>query len=582
MCGIVGFKGRNAGSVIFNALKRLEYRGYDSWGIALNGKRLSVYRKTGRIDSLPQEFKSGAMGIGHTRWATHGPVSVLNAHPHLSASEEIAVVHNGIIENFLELREFLASKGIVLKSETDSEVIPNLIQFYAERGHGFREAVMKTVRRLEGNYAVVAIKHGENLMIGTRKGSPLVAGINGKEFFLASDVPAFLEHTKNVVFLNDHELAQIGSSLEIYSIDSGKKISKKVQRVQWNAEEVKKGNFEHFMLKEINEQPIAVEKATMQPPKTISGVTALVEKADNVFFIGCGTSYHACLSAQYWFSEIAGVKASAVLASEFNSFANFLSPKSVVFALSQSGETADLLEAVGIARQKKAKIVSITNVMGSSLTRISHKTLMMNSGPEICVLSTKSYASQLAILLLLAFSLAGRQTEGKRVLKEATAGIRRAITENLQPAKTLAAKMRNSKDLFVIGREDAFPSALEAALKIKEVSYIHAEGFPAAELKHGSIALIEKGIPVIAFVTPESRKRILGNSMEAKARGAFLIGIGCNPSDVFDEFFRVEDNGLGGALVRIVPVQLLAYFLALEKGLDPDKPRNLAKSVTVK
>lgn len=574
--------GENAGSIVFEALKQLEYRGYDSWGLALNGKKLSVHRETGRIGSLPRAFRGSTLGIGHTRWATHGRVSVLNAHPHLSANREIAVVHNGIIDNFLELREFLSSKGIALKSETDSEVIPNLIQFYTEEGYNFREAVMRTVRVLEGNYAIVAIKRGLDSMIGARKGSPLVAGINGKEFFLASDVLAFLGHTKNVVFLNDHEIVEIKNSLEIYSIDSGKKIRRKTQRVQWNAEEVKKGKFKHFMLKEIFEQPTAVEKAVMQPGPLVDSITKMLREADNVFFIGCGTSYHACLSAQYWFSEIAGIKTSAVLASEFSSFLPFLSRKSVVVALSQSGETRDLLEAVETARQKNARIVSIVNVMGSSLTRLSDSVIMMNSGPEICVLSTKSYTAQLAILLFLAFSLSERQAEGKRILKEAAAKIQQAINDNIVPARKLAKKLSDSNSIFIIGRNKAFPSALEAALKIKEVSYIHAEGIAAAELKHGPIALIEEGVPVIAFVSPNATKDILNNSMEAKARGAFLTGIGRNPTRAFDVFFRVDDSGEAGAIVRMIPVQLLAYFLAVEKGLDPDKPRNLAKSVTVK
>ncbi len=582
MCGIVGFKGLNAGSVVFEALKQLEYRGYDSWGIALNGEKLSVYRKTGKIDKLPDSFKGGSLGIGHTRWATHGSVSILNAHPHLSANREIAVAHNGIIENFLELREFLASKGITMKSETDSEVIPNLIQFYSGNGNSFRDAVIKALKVLEGNYAIVAIKRGLNSIIGARKGSPLVAGIKGKEFFLASDVPAFLDHTKKVVFLNDREIVEINDSLEIFSIDSGRKISRQAQRVKWSVEEVKKGKFKHFMLKEIFEQPDAIEKAAMQPASLVKRVTKALSKADNIFFIGCGTSYHACLSAQYFFSEIAGVKARAVLASEFSSLVPFLSPKSVVVALSQSGETADLLEAVESARQKKAKIVSIVNVMGSSLTRLSDSVLMMNSGPEICVLSTKSYTAQLSIMLLLALSLSGRQAEAKPLLREAASRVKQAIKENVALARKLARKLSSSNSLFVIGRRNAFPSALEAALKIKEVSYIHAEGLPSAELKHGPIALIEKGVPVIAFVSPSAEKEVLNNAMEAKARGAFLIGVGSTPNRAFDRFFTVNDSSEAGAIVRLVPVQLLAYFLALEKGLDPDKPRNLAKSVTVK
>jgi len=582
MCGIIGFIGNHAGSVIFDSLKRLEYRGYDSWGIALDGEKIRLLRKTGKISSLPKEFSEGELGLGHTRWATHGPVTVQNAHPHLSCNGEIAVVHNGIIENFLELREFLELRGFSLKSETDSEVVPNLIQFHIEKGESFRESVRKTLLRLDGNYAVVAIRKGHKTMIGARKGSPLVAGLNGKEFFLASDVPAFLPYTKEVLFLNDHELVELNDSFKVYSVDSGKEIEKSIERVHWNAEEAGKGDYPHFMLKEINEQTQSIEKAAMQKPELIEKITGILTGADKIYFIGCGTSFHASMLATYAFSKIAGMKVEAVLASEFSSQLNFLSDKSVVFAVSQSGETVDLLDAVKLAKEKKARIVSIVNVMGSSLTRISDETIMMNSGPEICVLSTKSYTSQLAILLLLAFSAAGKTIEGKEMIKGAGQAVKKVIEESEPLMKELAEKMMDARDIFVIGKNSEYPSAMEAALKIKEVSYIHAEGFAGAELKHGSIALIEKGVPVIALISPDTEKRILSNAMEVKARGAFLVGIGPKKSTVFDEFIEIPEKGLANSLLHIIPVQLLAYHLAVKKGLDPDKPRNLAKSVTVR
>jgi len=582
MCGIIGFKGKTAGSVIFESLKRLEYRGYDSWGIALDGDKISILRKTGKISELPEEFSAGKIGIGHTRWATHGSVTVPNAHPHLSSNEEIAVVHNGIIENFLELKSFLKRKGYTFKSETDSEVVPNLIQFYLEQGNSFRDSVTKTLQRLEGNYAVVAMERGKNVLIGARKGSPLVAGVNGKEFFLASDVPAFLPYTKEVLFLNDHELVELTDSFNVFSVDTGKKIEKSIERVHWNAEEAGKGDFEHFMLKEINEQTKSIEKAVMQKPELIKKVIRALKESDRIYFIGCGTSFHASLFATYAFSKIAGMKVDAVLASEFSSHKNFLTEKSVVVAASQSGETADLLDAVQLAREKNAKIISIVNVMGSSLARISNETIMMNSGPEICVLSTKSYTAQLAILLLLAFAAAGKTTQGKKTIKNTASAVESVIKESEPAMKRLAEKLKNAKDIFVIGKNSEYPSAMEAALKIKEVSYIHAEGFAGAELKHGSIALIEEGVPVIALISPDTEKRILSNAMEVKSRGAFLIGIGPKKNELFDEFIELPEKNLGNALLHIIPIQLLSYYLAVLKGLDPDKPRNLAKSVTVR
>lgn len=583
MCGIVGFKGKkNAGKTVFNALKRLEYRGYDSWGLALNETDLDVYRKTGKIDSLPKEFENSSIGIGHTRWATHGCVSIPNAHPHLSHNRKIAVVHNGIIENFLGLRDFLSKKGYSFNSQTDSEVIPNLIQFYSEKGNKFREAVRKSLLKLDGNYAIVAIKKGSQKMIGARKGSPLVAGVKEEEFFLASDIPAFLPFTKKVMFLNDRELVEINSSLEVFNVNSGERVSKKIERVKWNAEQVKKGSFPHFMLKEIHEQPTALNRAIMQSPKLLKRVTEMVKKAKDVFFIGCGTSYHACLSAEHAFAQIADKKTRAVLGSEFESYEQFLSENSVVVAVSQSGETADLLEAVELARKKNAQIVSVVNVMGSSLTRLSDETIMMNAGPEICVLSTKSYTSQLAVLLLLAFALTEKTKEGKKLIKKTAQRIESTIKKINPKTKELASNLKNAKNIFLIGKNTAFPTAREAALKIKEVSYIHAEGFAGAELKHGTIALIEENTPVIAFLTAGTEKRILSNAMEVKARGAHLIGVGTGEKEVFDEFLRVPSNGVADPLLLIIPIQLLAYYLAVERGLDPDKPRNLAKSVTVK
>ena len=584
MCGIVGVLAeKNAASMAFAALKRLEYRGYDSWGVAFKGgKSIEVLKKTGK---LPESFSFQAgsgTALAHTRWATHGKVTEANAHPHLSNDKTIAVVHNGIIENHEELKHFLEGKGFSFNSETDTEIIPNLIQLFMGEGQSFKEAVRLSLKKIDGSYAVVAMHAGERELVAARNGSPLVIGLGKHSIFAASDVPAFLDHAKKVVYLNDFEMALLGKKAEFFDVLTGKQLEKDVEEVNWSIEQAQKGEFPHFMLKELNEQRFTIKKAVQQPKGIIEKVSSMIKNAKGVFFVGCGTSYHACVSSAYIFSHVAKMHVNVVLASEFRNYEEFLEKETLVIAVSQSGETADVLDAVKTAKKRSSKVVSIVNVMGSSLTRLSDETIMMNSGPEICVLSTKSYTSQLAILLLLAYVVAGKQVEGHELVEKAAALSQKVIDESSAPAKELAARLKNSRDFFLIGRDLAFPSALEGALKIKEVSYIHAEGFAGAELKHGTIALVEEGIPCIVFSTDQTRPLIMSNAQELKSRGAFIIGIDSKPNKLFDYFFRVEEVGNANPVLMILPIQLLAYHLAVEKKLDPDKPRNLAKSVTVK
>ncbi|VVB98993.1 Glutamine--fructose-6-phosphate aminotransferase [isomerizing] [uncultured archaeon] len=587
MCGITGVIGHGAPQKAFEGLKALEYRGYDSWGIAVPGDgKFYLERHVGKIGAAESSgLPDALLALGHTRWATHGKVSEKNCHPHLSMDGKIAIVHNGIVENFAELKRELMLKKFTFKSDTDSEVIANLIQdALSEKGVSFEEAVRLSLLRLEGYYAVAAIRLGEGKIVCGRNGSPLVLGIGKENLFVASDATGFLCRTKKAVFLNDSEMAVLTGDLKfrVISVGSGKEAGFKIKELQWGIEQAKKGAYEHFMLKEICEQPSAIRAAAEQPEEKLGEIGRLVNNSTRIYLVGCGSSYHACLCGAYFFSRIARLEIVACLASEFSMHAGFLSKDSLVIAVSQSGETADTLEAIKAAKAKGAKIASIVNAMDSSIMRMSDFSLLMNAGPEICVLSTKSYTAQLVVLLLLAYTAAGKKQEGKATVLSAAKDAEEILNSSQGKIKALAKKISASKDIFVIGRSDAFPSALEAALKIKEVSYIHAEGFAGGELKHGTIALIEDGTPAIVLSTPETKGLTLSNAIEMQSRGAFIIGVDSTENRVYDFSIKVPDSGAANPVSMIVPVQLLAYYLALERGLDPDKPRNLAKSVTVK
>jgi len=589
MCGIITYKGpKNGTEVVLKGLKSLEYRGYDSWGIAsINGRKNQIehIKKTGKIGSISLSqlpLEKSHICLGHTRWATHGAVTEKNAHPHLSQNKTIAVVHNGIMENFQKLHTFLQQKNFTFLSETDSEIFPNLIQYFQDQGHSFTQAVRETLLKVKGSYAICAFYNQTREVIGARRGSPLVLGIGkNNEYFLASDVPAFLAYTNRVIYLEDNEMVLINKKPQFKNVLSNQSLSKTTHSISWTIDQARKGKYPHFMLKEINEQKLTIKKAAEQPQPLIHKATRMLKEAKGVFFVGCGTSYHACVSAAYVFSHVAKIHVNVVLASELRNYKEFLTPKTLVVALSQSGETADLLDAVKTAKAKKCRTLSIVNVMGSTLTRLCDENMMMNSGPEICVLSTKSYTSQLTILLLLAYSVAGRQKEARSLIQKVSSSVPEIIDKNLKNLTSLAKKLKHSRDILLIGRDLAYPTALEGALKIKEVSYIHAEGFAGAELKHGTIALIEENVPVIVLSTQKTRSLILNNAMEVKSRGAYLIGIDSEDNEIFDDFIQVPDADNANPILMIIPLQILAYAIALARGLDPDKPRNLAKSVTV-
>jgi glucosamine--fructose-6-phosphate aminotransferase (isomerizing) len=608
MCGIIAYTGdEKAAPILFEGLKRLEYRGYDSAGIITinDSGEFELKKQIGRVQNIHDELNlldlAGNIGLAHTRWATHGGVTQNNAHPHVSNNSTIAVIHNGIVENYKELKSLLSSKGFHFESETDTEVIPNLIEYWMDSKHlNFVDATMKTLQSLEGNFAVVVINRDSRTIIGAKNGSPLVLGVGQRkknntygELFLASDIPAFLERTKDVVYLYDGDMvvfesAGSPSSKRLYQIfdfrgRTKKAIARPVQSVSWSLSHAAKGEFDHFMLKEIAEQVETIQKAAAQDRELVENITQSIKEAKGVFLVASGSSYHACLSASYLFASLASFHINTVIASEFSQYENFLKPETLVIAVSQSGETIDVLDAVKTAKEKGCHIVSVVNVMGSSLTQISHETLLLNSGPEISVLSTKTYTAQLAVLTLLAYSLAGKYEEGLQKLKflwNIVYNLTAATTRN--KIKELATKLSTHEHVFVLGRGSLYATASEAALKIKEVSYIHAEAFAGGELKHGPIAMIKKGTPCIIFISKDTEKTILSNAMEVKSRGGYIIGIGPEPIESFDFFIKVPETNSLNPICDIIPIQILAYQLAVMLGHDPDKPRNLAKSVTVR
>ncbi|MBI2005380.1 MAG: glutamine--fructose-6-phosphate transaminase (isomerizing) [Candidatus Aenigmarchaeota archaeon] len=589
MCGIIGYIGKqNVAPILFNGLKRLEYRGYDSAGIATLASGFHVKKDVGKVDEIHQRLNfldiPGTIGVAHTRWATHGGVTKENSHPHVDCEEKIAVVHNGIIENYQELKRNLISLGHKFRSQTDTEVIPHLIEEIMKKGKNFHDATISTVKSLEGSYAIIVLDKNERKLIAARKGSPLVLGVSDSGYFAASDIPAFLEHTKNVVYMQDYDLVQLtDNGFKVFNSLENREVERKIDTIDWDIKQAEKGEFEHFMLKEISEQVETVQKAVQQDKKIIDDVVRNIRNAHGVFLIGSGTSYHACLTASYILSKISKMHVNVVLASEFPNYEHFITSKTLLFAVSQSGETADVLEAVKIAKLKSSKIISIVNVLGSSLTRTSDSFLSLNAGPEICVLATKSYTSQLALFTLLSYALAGKYDEGKKKLNYLWNVIYQLTSATTRSKiKELAEILKEKNNIFLIGRGLQYATALEAALKIKEVSYIHAEALAGGELKHGTIALIENGTPCIVFVSEDNEKEVLSNAMEIKSRGGLIIGVSPKNNDIFDFWIKVPEAHNENPIVQIIPIQILAYQLALLRGLDPDRPRNLAKSVTVK
>lgn len=611
MCGIVAYIGpREAYPILIKGLKRLEYRGYDSAGVALLNGDLTILKKEGKVADLERHAKDsskhGTIGIGHTRWATHGVPCDRNAHPHVSNSGQLAIIHNGIIENYASLKKQLEQRGYTFESDTDTEVLMNLIEdIQKAENRSTEEAVRVALNEVIGAYAIVVIdKNKPDTLIAARKGSPLVIGIGKDEFFVASDASPIIEYTKKVVYLNDEEFAVMDRSgnLDIKTLGNIEK-SPYVQQLEMDLEKIEKGGYEHFMLKEIYEQPQVVldcMRGRMNAEQgwiKLGGINEFAGRINNagrIIITACGTSWHSALIAEYLIEELARVPVEVEYASEFRYRNPIVGEKDVVIAISQSGETADTLAAIEIAKDRQALIYGICNVIGSSIARASHAGSYTHAGPEIGVASTKAFTAQVTILTLLALQMAGNkgtisQSQMRTILVELEQipeKIREALTTN-DKVKALAEKYKDAPNFLYLGRGLNFPIALEGALKLKEISYIHAEGYPAAEMKHGPIALIDENMPVLFIATNASaHEKIVSNIQEVKARKGKVIAIVNEGDEVIrglaDDVIEVPlTNEILSPLVSVIPLQLLSYHIALLRGCNVDQPRNLAKSVTV-
>jgi glutamine---fructose-6-phosphate transaminase (isomerizing) len=595
VCGIMAFAGRRNGpTIVAQGLARLEYRGYDSWGIAARSTgSIACAKDVGKLGDVPPEMLDGdslSPAIGHVRWATHGGVTQANAHPHLSQDGRIAVVHNGIIENYQALRRELRAEGVVFESETDTEVIPHLISRELARTHSLSEATRAALAQVEGSFAVAVIDRDSRILIGARRYSPLVLGVGDEGCYLASDVPAFLAYTRTAVFLEENHMAIVevddagGHNYRLVDLETGAPVRLEPTRIEWDVEQAEKAGHPHFTIKEILEQPVVLDHVASTSDEELLAAAQMLREARHVYVVACGTALHAGIYASYIFSTNNGIAVRPISAGEFPYFSGLLKPGDLMLTISQSGETADVMASVRTARKAGAKVLALVNVMGSSLMRAADVSLLTKAGPEISVVSTKAYLSQLSMLTLLSFALNGVPEAGRRLLTAIRGELEGILgEESRERVRELAPLIARCPCIYAIGRGVDYPTALEWCLKIKEISYIHAEGFAAGDLKHGPLALVEPGIPVFALASDEDwAHETLSNATEAKARGGTLIGVSCCENEVFDHFFPVRANGPYAAIPAIVYGQLLAYYIALEKGLDPDKPRNLAKSVTVK
>jgi len=607
MCGIIGYLGkRQAVPILLNGLKRMEYRGYDSAGLALLcNNELKIFKKKGKVialeTSLNGHTEKATLGLGHTRWATHGPPNDINSHPHLSSSGDIAIIHNGIIENYSELKETLVQKGVKFTTDTDTEVLANLIEeFYVDDLH---IAVIRALRRIEGTYGigVVHVNHPDQIVIA-RKGSPLVVGVGEDEYIIASDLAAMVEHTRNVIFLEDGEVGVITpDNFEHMKLDESK-VERAVTHIDFSLEQIEKGGYKHFMFKEIMEQPQTLEdtmRGRLLPEEgdvRLGGLTDHMEalaKAERVLLLACGTSYHSALVGEYLIERWAQVPVEVEYASEFRYRNPIIGPNTVAFAISQSGETIDTLEALREAERLGALPLGIVNTVGSTIARESAGGVYLHAGPEIGVASTKAFTSQVTVLAMIALLL-GRQRnlpqeQAKAMIKELRKipSMVRTILKDQQTIIDISKTFSRASNFLYLGRGVNFPVALEGALKLKEISYIHAEGYPAAEMKHGPIALIDRNMPVV-FVAPRGStyQKLTANIEEVRAREGVVIAV---ISEDDHEIEKLANHVIRVPqtfpklmpLLTVVPLQLLSYYVADLLGLDVDKPRNLAKSVTV-
>ena len=608
MCGIVGYIGsRDAAPLILESLRKLEYRGYDSAGIAvLNQGEVAIRRCEGKLSNLAtllgRQPMSGPVGIGHTRWATHGRPSETNAHPHRAG--DVVVVHNGIIENYLELKEQLTKRGTQFSSETDSEIVAHLVSEKIDRGMDFLDAVRRTLREIRGSYALLFLNRRDpQRLIVAKNSTPIVIGWGDGETFIASDIPALLDYTRKVTFLEDGEIGEV--TVDSYRLfnGTGKAIRRPVKEITWDAVAARKGGYAHFMLKEIHDQPRALADTFRGRISLKNGDVSLegirltqsqVKRIKRIHLVACGTAWHACLVGKFMLEEIAGIPAEVDYGSEFRYRSPLMDPQSILLMVSQSGETADTLAATEIARAKKAKILAICNVIDSSIARKSHGVLYTHAGPEISVASTKAFSTQLTALYLLAVALGRlngklKQADARKLLRDLM-HLPTWIEDALKledEVKELARELMHSQDFLYLGRGLNYPIALEGALKLKEISYIHAEGYPAGEMKHGPIALIDEKMPVVVLA-PRDRyfEKTIGNLKEVESRGGKVIVLTddirtSREVSAFRLLTLPKASHYLTPIVMTIPLQLLAYHIAVHRGTDVDQPRNLAKSVTV-
>ncbi len=610
MCGIVGYTGpKEAYPIVITGLKRLEYRGYDSTGVALLDNGLKVYKKKGRVSELEQTIFGKNLhshtGIGHTRWATHGEPSDINAHPHTSASGKLAMIHNGIIENYAQLKKELTNKGYVFTSQTDTEVLLNFIEDIKENNQcDLEEAVRVALKRVTGAYVILLLDaDSPDTIIAARKGSPLVIGVGKGEHFLGSDASPMLEYTKEVVYVNDYELAIVTPGELILKNLGNEKITPFITKLDMELAAIEKGGYDHFMLKEIFEQPSTIHDClrgrldSTAGTITMSGIENNIQhfkKANRIIIVACGTSWHAGLLAEYIIEELCRIPVEVEYASEFRYRNPVINKGDIIIAISQSGETADTLVAIERAKENGAIIFGIVNVVGSSIARISDGGAYTHAGPEIGVASTKAFSGQLAVLVMMALKIAKEKgtisdDRYRNLLLELDAVPEKvsAILKNAEDIKKIALKYKSAADALFLGRGYNFPIALEGALKLKEISYIHAEGYPAAEMKHGPIALVDKNLPVVFIATKDSyHEKIVSNIQEIKARHGKVIAIITEGDEIIpgmadDVFFVPAADEIIAPMLSTIPLQLLSYYVGIAKGVDVDKPRNLAKSVTV-
>lgn len=612
MCGIVAYIGeKNAYPVIMKGLHRLEYRGYDSAGIALLNNTLNVYKCKGKVSDLETHIAKrstdGTIGIGHTRWATHGVPNDANAHPHHSESKDLVIIHNGIIENYASLKAELIKRGHNFNSDTDTEVLIHLIEdIMLKEKIGLVEAVRLALNEVSGAYAIVVMsKNDPDLLVAAKKGSPLVIGIGKGEFFCASDATPIIEYTKNVVYLEEEEIAVLRRNEEIKIINiKNQKKTPYIQELEMQLEAIEKGGYEHFMLKEIFEQPRSIKDSMRGRIRTeggslvrLGGIAEYMQKivnANRIIIIGCGTSWHAGMVGEYLIEDLARIPVEVEYASEFRYRNPIISERDVIIAISQSGETADTLAAIELAKSKGATILGICNVAGSSIARASHAGSYTHAGPEIGVASTKAFTAQVTVLTLMALNIAQRKgtitsSRFNQLVTELVSVPEKVekVLKNNAKILELAAKIKDASNALYLGRGNSFPVALEGALKLKEISYIHAEGYPAAEMKHGPIALIDEEMPVIVIATKgASYEKVVSNIQEVKARKGKIIAVVTEGDEqvkgMADYVIEVpETDDVLVPLISVIPLQLLSYHIAVMRGCNVDQPRNLAKSVTV-